>query len=118
MTTVSLENAATIWNCRAALSGRMKSFLNQTQLPTPFLAVDIFTVTLKYHELQDVLPEALIYYAVKANPMPTVIRRLADIGSRFDVASAEELQQCLALGIPPDRISFGSTIKKASAIAY
>jgi len=79
--------------------------------------MDIPSVVSKYDDLQSALPEAQIYYAVKANPMPEVVRQLAQIGARFDVASGEELHQCLALGISPERLSFGSTIKKASAIA-
>ena len=57
-----------------------------------------------------------IYYAVKANPAPQVLRRLVDLGSHFDAASFEEISECLAAGADPARLSFGNTIKKASAI--
>jgi len=33
-------------------------------------------------------------------------------GSSFDVASRGEVELCLATASPPDRLSFGNTIKK------
>ena len=38
------------------------------------------------------------------------------MGANFDAASWEEVQLCLDAGATPERISFGNTIKKASAI--
>ncbi|MGH7090348.1 MAG: type III PLP-dependent enzyme, partial [Stellaceae bacterium] len=59
-----------------------------------------------------------IYYAVKANPAPEIVRRLAALGSSFDVASPSEIELCLGCGIEPGRISFGNTIKKEADIAF
>jgi ornithine decarboxylase len=102
---------------RPPFSERIASFLERTTLPTPFLVVDVDTVVSKYLELQRALPEALINYAVKANPLPEIVRALAHAGSYFDVASAAEIEQCLTLGVSPRRLSFGHTVKRASAIA-
>ena len=41
---------------------------------------------------------------------------LRDMGSKFDAASIYEIDQCLALEIAPDRLSFGHTVKKESHI--
>src|SRR5262249_53444900 len=57
-------------------------------------------------------------YAVKANPAPEIIAKLADLGSCFDVASRGEIDLCLAAGVSGERISFGNTIKKQVDIAY
>jgi ornithine decarboxylase len=62
------------------------------------------------------LPDTRVFYAVKANPAPEVLRLLADLGSSFDVASVSETQAVLAAGASPDRISYGNTIKKESEI--
>ena len=102
---------------RPFLGDRIARFLETTNLPTPFLAMDIADVVAKYLELQCTLPEALIFYAVKANPLPEIIRALADIGASFDVSSAAEIEQCLAIGVSPRQLSFGNTIKKAAVIA-
>ncbi len=85
---------------------------------TPFLVVDLSMVQKRYVEIQQFLPFAKIYYSVKANPMDEVIHFLNRLGSHFDVASCYELDQLLKLGIPPEKISFGNTIKKEREIAY
>jgi ornithine decarboxylase len=64
------------------------------------------------------LPLTSVYYAVKANPAPEVLRVLAELGSNFDVASPREVDLCLAAGASPDTLSYGSTIKKTADIAY
>ena len=45
-----------------------------------------------------------------------MLERLLALGACFDAASWEEIEMCLEAGATPDRISFGNTIKKASAI--
>ncbi len=85
---------------------------------TPFLVIDLDVVKANYEALRNKLPYAKIYYAVKANPRDEVVTALRDLGSCFDVASRYELDQILALGIQPERISYGNTIKKERDIAY
>jgi ornithine decarboxylase len=63
------------------------------------------------------LPGAQIYYAIKANPGPEIISEVAQLGSNFDLASSGEIDFCLGLNVPPERLSFGNTIKRESAIA-
>lgn len=86
--------------------------------PTPFLALDLSVVKKRYDELVGGFPNADIYYAVKANPADEVIELLADSGSSFDIASIQELDKVLKFGVSPERISYGNTIKKASAVKY
>src|SRR5581483_2989118 len=63
------------------------------------------------------LPDTKVYYAVKANPAPEILKMLVALGSCFDVASVSETEAVLAAGVTPDRISYGNTIKKESEIA-
>ena len=58
-----------------------------------------------------------IFYAVKANPAPEILARLAALGCSFDVASPGEIALALAAGADPGRISYGNTIKKEADIA-
>jgi len=95
---------------------RIKSFADTKE--TPFVVVDLATVEQNYKQLQDNFPEAKIYYAIKANPAVEVLKLLADLGSCFDVASIYELDRILSLGVSPDRLSFGNTIKKRKDIKY
>jgi len=85
---------------------------------TPFLVVDTKMIDGAYDELTSAFPIAKIFYAVKANPAPEVISLLRDKGANFDIASIYELDRVLELGITPDRISYGNTIKKSRDIRY
>ena len=89
----------------------MKSFADRHQ--TPFVLIDLERVKHKFLELQTCFPMAKIYYAVKANPAVEIIRILNSLGSHFDIASIYELERVLSIGVTPDRVSFGNTIKKA-----
>lgn len=62
-------------------------------------------------------PES-VHYAVKANPHPALIAALAGAGSRFDVASAGELDLCLAAGVDPAHLVYSNPMKRRSDIAY
>ena len=83
---------------------------------TPCMVLDIDRVESNFRALQAALPLARIYYAVKANPAAPVLERLTGLGSRFDAASIEEVEFCLAAGAAAADISYGNTIKKSSAI--
>lgn len=95
---------------------RIKAFADTKE--TPFLVVDTKMVDAAYDELRGAFPIAKVYYAVKANPAPEIIGLLKDKGSSFDIASTYELDRVLELGVSPDRISYGNTIKKAKDIRY
>ena len=98
------------------MTPKVARFLAEQQPATPCLVLDVDRVAENFRALQAALPLAQIYYAVKANPAPQILSRLAALNSSFDAASAEEVQFCLEAGAPAARISFGNTIKKASAI--
>lgn len=86
--------------------------------PTPFLVVDLEEVAAQYREFEQHFDFAKVFYAVKSNPAPDVLALLRDLGSNFDIASRYELDRVLGLGVSPERISYGNTIKKAADIAY
>ena len=86
------------------------------QLETPFLVVDLKTIDRAYDELVSGFPFGKVYYAVKANPSNEVLELLKNKGSNFDIASIYELEKVMALGVKPEQISFGNTIKKARHI--
>ena len=86
--------------------------------PTPFVLFNLDILRRKYQELTTLFPYARVHYAVKANPAVEVLKLLASLGSNFDVASIYELDRVLSLGVSPDRISYGNTIKKREHIRY
>lgn len=85
---------------------------------TPFVVIDRATIEKQYDELTESFPVAKVYYAVKANPADEIIALLHNKGSHFDIASIYELDKVMAHGVPPERISFGNTIKKSKDVRY
>jgi ornithine decarboxylase len=92
-------------------------FIDSQCLSTPYLVIDLQDIGNNYQTLVAELPDTQIYYAVKANPAPQILKLLVNLGSRFDAASIPEIQACLNAGAQPQQISFGNTIKKAADIA-
>jgi len=99
------------------MTAKIARFIEETQPPTPCLVVDLDVVGDNYRALNDALPDALVYYAIKANPAPQILELLAGLGASFDCASVAEIEMALAAGAPADRVSYGNTIKKEADIA-
>jgi ornithine decarboxylase len=95
---------------------KIRDFLAERRA-TPYVVVDLDLVADNYRKLKDAVPQAGIYYAVKANPAPEILDTLAKLGSSFDTASVNEIDMALRSGVAADRISFGNTIKKQADIA-
>lgn len=88
------------------------------QPQTPYLILDTEVAAEQFRRLARAFEQTQVFYAVKANPEPRIIRRLVAAGSSFDVASPAEIDLCLAQGAAPDRLSYGNTIKKAKDIRH
>jgi ornithine decarboxylase len=99
------------------MTPKLARFIESGVVSTPAIVVDLDRVAANFAALRQALPDAAIYYAVKANPAAPVLGRLVGLGSRFDAASIEEIRACLAAGARPDALSFGNTVKKSTAIA-
>ncbi|MBC7137105.1 MAG: alanine racemase, partial [Oceanibaculum nanhaiense] len=99
------------------MNEKIARFLAERRVETPFLVVDLDVVEENYRALASALPNAKIFYAVKANPAPEILNRLTGLGSNFDTASVVEIEDALAAGASPSRISYGNTIKKETDIA-
>jgi ornithine decarboxylase len=97
---------------------RIDAYLAREAPPTPCVVVDLLTIRQQYRALRDALPDALIYYAVKANPVVPVLEALSGLDIGFDLASTGEIDRCLALGIAVERFCFGNTIKRERDIAW
>ncbi|HYD70687.1 type III PLP-dependent enzyme [Azospirillum sp.] len=98
------------------MTDKIARFFEERRPQTPCLVLDLDVVERNYHDLAEALPDARIFYAVKANPAPDVLALLTRLGSAFDTASVPEIQMVLAAGCTPDRISYGNTIKKEADI--
>ncbi|MFC0220797.1 type III PLP-dependent enzyme [Pseudochelatococcus lubricantis] len=99
------------------MTDRIREFLRNRREDGPCLVVDLDVVRDNYLAFAHALPDTRVFYAVKANPAPEVLKLLASLGSCFDTASVAEIEMALAAGATPDRISFGNTIKKERDVA-
>ncbi len=100
------------------VSPRVADCLRDNRTETPFLVIDLERVARRYAQVQRARGPVACSYAVKANPHPQVLARLAAAGACFDVASPREIRQCLEAGAAPADLSYGSTLKKERDIAY
>lgn len=71
---------------------------------TPLYVTDLDAAAGGAHAWRAALPGALVAYAVKANPDPALLRRLAVEGFGFEVVGPIELAQVLRAGAAPERI--------------
>ena len=100
-----------------AATARILDFLRDRRPEGPCLVVDLEVIEENYKAFTRAMPDTRIFYAVKANPAPEILKLLAGLGSCFDTASVAEIEMALNAGATPDRISFGNTIKKERDIA-
>jgi ornithine decarboxylase len=95
---------------------RIISYIHSNQFERPTLVLDVDQVETNYNQLKAGMPTAHIHYAVKANPHPDILKRLVQLGCRFDAASIGEIDMCLEAGANPAHISFGNTVKRVQDV--
>lgn len=71
---------------------------------TPLYVTDLDVAAANAQAWRHALPGALVAYAVKANPDPALLRRLAGEGIGFEVVGPIELALARRAGCPPERI--------------
>jgi len=79
---------------------------------TPFYLYSPGIFREKAARLRRAIPDAELYYSLKANPTPAVIQTFIDIGAGLEIASAGELSLALRCGCPPSRIIFAGPGKQ------
>ncbi|SHE38689.1 type III PLP-dependent enzyme [Desulforamulus putei] len=84
---------------------------------TPILVLSLSQVEYNYKFFQQHLPGVKVFYAMKSNPEPRLIKKLADLGSSFDVASDGEIYALSEMGIPPERMVYANPVKTPRGLA-
>jgi len=79
--------------------------------------MDLDAVADAYQEITSALTGVAVHYAVKCNPYPPLLARLAALGSGFEIASAPELDRLVAVGVDPRRVLFSNPVKMPRHIA-
>lgn len=93
-------------------------FLDGDTGRTPVLALDLDIVANRYLELTEAIPDAQVFYAMKANPHPAVIGVLASLGCGIDAASTNEVDTAIEHGVPASKISYGNTVRRVGEIQH
>lgn len=83
-----------------------------------FYVADIADIHKKYLLWRELMPRIKPYYAVKCNNMPEVVKYLASLGTNFDCASKEEIQQVRSFGVDPSRILYANPCKSSNFVKF
>lgn len=78
------------------------------QFGTPTFVTDNDTLTIQVQKMRDAFGnDAKVFYAIKANYNPHIVKALKDAGVHgIDAVSLGEIRLALELGFPPDRIIY------------
>jgi ornithine decarboxylase len=84
----------------------------------PFLILDTAIVRDKVRRFRAAMPRVRPHYAVKANPDRRVLKVLLQEGAGFEIASTQELDLLLGLGVPPAEVFYSNPVRSRESIAY
>ena len=85
---------------------------------TPLFVYDMGIVERQVRDLREAMPPQLsIHYAVKANPYPALLERMARLVDGFDVASGGEMARALEAGMDAAHVSFAGPGKRDDELA-
>ncbi len=85
---------------------------------TPFYIYDRSIIQRKIEEFKSQIPRQIaLHYAIKANPMPSLVSFIANHVDGLDVASQKEMLIALGTNIPSEKISFAGPGKLQSEVA-
>jgi ornithine decarboxylase len=90
---------------------RMDALLRDPRTPTPTLVLDFDIIHQTYDRFIDAFPGGSIFYAVKANANPDVLRMVIARGGGLEIASFAELERSLELGASGEQIICSNPIK-------
>ena len=89
------------------------------QSDTAIFFYDCSHLERRLKHIQKVFPAGSLHaVAIKANPLPVLLRRLSRFGVGAEAASLPELYLAEQAGFPPDTIVFDSPVKTEEEISY
>ncbi len=95
---------------------RMDAVTADPTLITPSLVLDFDQISQTYDAFVDTFPGGHVFYAVKANANPQIIRLVVEKGGGLEIASLAELELSLAAGATGQRIICSNPIKNPAFI--
>lgn len=89
----------------------MDNVLRDANTITPALVLDFDQISREYDHFLDMFPTGQVYYAVKANANPDVMRLVVEKSGGLEIASLAELERSLSVGATGDKIICSNPIK-------
>jgi ornithine decarboxylase len=94
----------------------LRRLLAEGQISTPALVADCDEIDAVLNLFSHHIPEAKLYYAVKANNALPILQYLASKGLCFDVASATEIAELRSIGVSPNRLILSNPVKSPVSV--
>ncbi|MCM8765192.1 MAG: type III PLP-dependent enzyme [Candidatus Omnitrophica bacterium] len=85
---------------------------------SPLFVIFLPEIDKRIQLFRSALPRVEPYYAVKANPHPSILRFLIKKGLGFDVASKEEIENVIKYGGRKEKLIFATTVKSPEALKF
>lgn len=92
------------------------AYLGTLTHKTPYFLFSKKKIIENYKLFKKHFPSSTIYYAMKANSEPELLKTLLSVSCGFEVASSYELDILKKINVPPQRIIYGSSIKPVNHI--
>ena len=83
---------------------------------TPFFLFSKEKIVSNLNKFNSLFPDAEVFYAMKANFEPEILKVLHEANANFEVATKFELKLLKDLKVPAEKIIYGTAIKPASHI--
>ncbi len=99
------------WMTLRSTAKKAVDYLKATDRVTPYLLIDRDRLERKAKLIGLNIPGSTVYYAVKANPHPEILRVVQDGGLGFEIASEGELRVLVQMGVPPEKMISSNPMK-------
>lgn len=83
---------------------------------SPLLVLSLKQIEANYMRLKTYMPRARVFYAIKANPHPEILKTMIKLGSSFDVASDGEIRTLHDMGVEGERLIYANPVKTTGGL--
>lgn len=83
---------------------------------SPLLVLSLKQIEANYMCLKTYMPRARVFYAIKANPHPEILKTMIKLGSSFDVASDGEIRTLHDMGVEGERLIYANPVKTGGGL--
>jgi len=80
-------------------------------IKTPYLEINLDKIEEAYEKLSKHLSGIEIYYAMKCNPNPKIMKKVLECGGQFEISSANEMAKAIDVGADLKKILFSNPVK-------